>query len=237
VAVIAAAPLPSAVAVKRITDTTPIVFELGANPVRLGLVASLNRPGGNITGIVNLSNELVPKRVELIHEVVPNAEPIAVLLNPSNPNFEFEMNDVRAAQKLLGVQIQFLQARTISEIDAAFAKVAELRAGALVIGADPLLNSKYNEVAALATRYGVPTIHELHKFVVAGGLMSYGAILAEAYRLAGIYTGRVLKGEKPADLPVQQAARVELAINLKTARTLGLTVPLPLLARADEVIE
>jgi len=235
--VIAAAPLPAAVAAKEATDTIPIVFELGADPVRHGLVRSLNRPGGNVTGVVNLSNTLVPKKVQLIHEVVPNAELIAVVLNPDNQNFQFAMDDVQAAQKLLGIRVEFLQARTTSDIDASFTTVAQLRAGALVVGPDGYLTSQWERFAWLATRYGVPAIHEQREFAKAGGLMSYGADLADAYRLAGIYTGRILKGDKPGDLPIQQATKVELIINLKTAKALGLKVPPMLLARADEVIE
>src|SRR5262245_12912661 len=237
VAVIAAAPLPAAVAAKEATDTIPIVFELGADPVRHGLVRSLNRPDGNVTGIVNLSNALVPKKVQLIHEVVSNADLIAVVLNPDNPNFQFAMDDVQAAQKLLGIRVEFLQARTISDIDESFATVAKLRAGALVVGPDGYLTSQWERFAWLATRYGVPAIHEHGEFAKAGGLMSYGADLADAYRLAGIYTSRILKGDKPGDLPIQQATKVELIINLKTAKALGIDVPPTLLARADEVIE
>jgi putative ABC transport system substrate-binding protein len=237
VAVIAAGTLPAAVAAKEATNTIPIVFELGADPVRHGLVRSLNQPGGNVTGVVNLSNTLVPKRVQLIREVAPNAELIAVLLNPDNPNFQFTRDDVQAAQKLLGIRVEFLEARTISDIDASFTKVAELRAGALVVGPDGLFTSQWERFAALATRYGVPAIHELAEFAKAGGLMSYGADLANAYRLAGIYTGRILKGDKPGDLPIQQATKVELIINLKTAKALGLTMPPTLLALANEVIE
>jgi len=236
-AVVVAATLASVAAAKQASATIPIVFELGVDPVRLGLVASLNRPGGNFTGIVNLSNTLVPKRVELIHQVLPNAVSIAVLLNPNGQNFKTQMDDLLAAQKSLGVQIEFLHARTASEIEAAFPKVVEQRAGSLVIGADAFLTSKHDELAALAARYGVPTIHESRAFVTAGGLMSYGADLTDAYHLAGIYAGRVLKGEKPADLPVQQSTKIELVINLKAAKALGLAFPLPLLGRADEVIE
>jgi putative ABC transport system substrate-binding protein len=179
VAVIAAAPLPAAVAAKEATNTIPIVFELGADPVRHGLVRSLNRPGGNVTGVVNLSNTLVPKKVQLIHEVVPNAELIAVLLNPDNSNFQFTIDDVQAAQKLLGIRVEFLQARTISDIDASFTTVNELRAGALVVGPDGFLTSQWERFAALTTRYGVPAIHEQGGFAKAGGLMSYGADAAQ----------------------------------------------------------
>jgi putative ABC transport system substrate-binding protein len=236
-AVVVAATLPAVVVAKQITTTVPIVFEVGADPVRLGFVASLSRPGGNVTGIVNLSNTLVPKRVELMHQALPNAELIAVLLNPNGQNFKTQMDDVRAAQTSLGVQIEFLQARTVSEIEAAFPKVVELWAGSLVIGADALFTSNHDKLAALAARYGVPTIHESREFATAGGLLSYGADLTDAYHLAGIYAGRVLKGDKPADLPVQQSTKIELVINLKAAKALGITFPLSLLGRADEVIE
>jgi len=235
--VIVAAPIPSAVAAKQATATIPIVFELGGDPVRLGLVTSLNRPGGNITGIVNLSATLLPKRVELVHELVPSAGLIAVLLNPGNPNLQNLMNDVRDAEKLLGVTIEFIEAHNANEIEEAFTKIHDLRAGALVIGPDPFFNIKAAEFAELATRYGVPASHELREFRAAGGLMSYQADLLNAYHLAGVYAGRVLRGEKPADLPVQQATKVQLVINLKAAKALGLSVPLPLLGRADEVIE
>jgi putative ABC transport system substrate-binding protein len=238
VAAITAAPTPAALAAKRATDTIPIVFEIGADPVHSGLVASLNRPSGNVTGIANLSVALTAKRIEMMHQVMPDAKLIAVLVNPDNPNIiATEMDDARAAQSSLGIQIQFLEARGVGDIDAAFAKVVELRASALVVGADPLFNSKSEEIAGLAARYRVPTIDVLREFVVAGGLMSYGADRVDAYRLQGVYTGRILKGEKPADLPVQQSTKVEMLINLKTAKTLGLVFPLPILGRADEVIE
>jgi putative ABC transport system substrate-binding protein len=180
---------------------------------------------------------LVPKRVELMHEVVPNAELIAVLLNPDNPNTQFDIGDLRAAEKALGVRLEFLEARTMSGIEVAFASILERRAGALIIGADPLLSSKTDELAALATRYHVPAIAELREFVVAGGLMAYETDIPDAYRLAGNYTGRILRGEKPAELPVQQTTKARLILNLRTAKALGLTMPPSLVARADEVIE
>jgi putative tryptophan/tyrosine transport system substrate-binding protein len=239
VAVIVAAALPAAFAAKRATNTVPIVFEVGADPVRVGLVETFNRPGGNITGIANLSNALVAKRIELMHQVVPNAQTLAVLLNPDNQNFHTTMADAREAQKSLGVAIEFLQARNDDEIEAAFAKAVELRVGGLVIAADAYLVSKPVEIkiATLASRHGMPTNSEVREFTMAGGLMSYGAGLADAYRLAGIYTGRILKGEKPGELPIQQSTKVEMSINLKSAKALGLTIPLQLLGRADEVIE
>jgi putative tryptophan/tyrosine transport system substrate-binding protein len=225
------------VAASRATRTIPIVFEFGGDPIRLGLVARLNRPGGNVTGIVNLSNTLLPKRIELMHQIVPNAELIALLLNPDNPLANSQMDDARAAQKMLGVRIEFLPARTVSDIEAAFVKLRELRAGALVVATDTLLNSRSSEIAALAARYSIPTCDDFREFVAAGGLISYRPDLADAYRLAGIYTGRILKGDKPGDLPVQQATKVELYLNLKTANALGIAIPLPVLGRANEVIE
>jgi putative ABC transport system substrate-binding protein len=237
VALIAAAAIPAAFAAKGATQTVPIVFECGADPVRIGLVDSLNRPGGNITGIANLSNALVIKRVEFMHEIVPNARTLALLLNPDNQNFQGLIEEARAAQTPLGINIEFLWARTVDDIDAAFAKATALRAGGLIVAADAFLVSKPKEIAAFALRDHMPTSHEVPELAVAGGLMSYGADLSDAYRLAGLYAARVLKGEKPADLPIQQSTKVKMTINLKSAKALGLTVPLPLLATADEVIE
>jgi len=237
VAVIAALSFASTLAARAATDALPIVFEHGVDPVRIGLVASLNRPGSNITGIISLTGELIAKKIELMHEVVPNSALIAVLVNPGYPTTDTQITDARAAQTSLGIKIQILQASTLSEIEAAFAKVVELRIGGLVITGDPYFHSEQQQIAALATRYSVPTLHYIREFVAAGGLMSYGPDYAEAYRLVGGYTGRILKGEKPADLPVQRSTKVELFINLKTAKALGLTLPEPLLGRADEVIE
>jgi putative tryptophan/tyrosine transport system substrate-binding protein len=238
VAVLAAAPSPAAFAAKAATATIPIVFELGVDPVASGLVASLNRPDGNVTGVVNLSVAVTAKCIEMMHEVVPDAKLMAMLVNPDNSAVTAaEKDDARAAQSSLGIQIQFLEARGVGDFDVAFAKVVEMHASALVIGSDPFLVSHYDAIATLAAHFGVPTIHAVHEFVRAGGLMSYGSDFADAYHLQGVYTGRILKGEKPADLPVQQATKVGLAINLKTAKALGLTLPLALLGRADEVIE
>jgi putative ABC transport system substrate-binding protein len=237
VALIATAAIPAAFAAKGATQTVPIVFECGADPVRIGLVDSLNRPGGNITGVVNLSNALVVKRVEVLHEIVPNARTLALLLNPDNQSFQGLTEEARRAQIPLGINIEFLHARTIDEIDAAFAKAVALRVGGLIVAADAFFTSKAKETAAFALREHMPTSHEVPEFAVAGGLMSYGADLGDAYRLAGLYAARVLKGEKPAELPVQQTTKVKMTINLKSAKALGLTVPLPLLGRADEVIE
>jgi putative ABC transport system substrate-binding protein len=197
---------------------------------------ALNQPDGNITGVVSMSDGFVTKQIKLIHEVVPSAALIAVLVNSGNPNNSKETSEAREA-RALGIKTTILQASTSRDIDAAFAKAVELKVEALVIGADPFFDSHLDKFAALATRFAMPTIHALHEFVTSGGLMSYGADLADAYRLAGIYTGRVLKGEKPTDLPVQQSEKTKLALNITTAKTLGLTVPQSVLATADEVIE
>jgi putative ABC transport system substrate-binding protein len=238
VTVIVAVTTPAALAAKAATTTVPTVFQTGADPVQIGLVASLNRPGGNVTGVSNLSIGLATKRIELMRQVMPDAKLIAVLVNPRDSAIiASEMDDARAVQAQLGVRIHFLQASTIGDIDAAFAKVVELRASALAIGSYPLFISRPDEIASLATRYGVPAIHPLRAFAAAGGLMSYGSDFADTYKLAGAYVGRILKGEKPENLPVQQSTKVELIINLKTAKVLRLTIPEPLLGRADEVIE
>jgi putative ABC transport system substrate-binding protein len=229
---------PGALAAKAATTKIPIVFVTGADPIAAGLVQSLSRPGGNVTGVATLNVEVGPKRLQLLHEVVPAASTMALLVNPTNPTLaDALVRDAQAAARPLGLQLHVLHARTAPDFDKAFASVAELRAGALVIGADIYFNSQIEQLAALTLRHAVPAIYQLRAFATAGGLMSYGGSLTDAYRLAGIYTGRILKGENPADLPVQQGTKVELFINLKTAKALGLTVPLPLLARADEVVE
>jgi putative ABC transport system substrate-binding protein len=228
---------PAAVAAKETTTTIPIVFTTAADPVQLGLVASLNRPGGNLTGVTNLGVEVVSKRIELVHELIPAAAMVGLLINPTSPVAETQMTNVQAAARTLGLKLHAQYASSEREIDDAFATLVQRGAGALVIGSDPFFTSRTEQLAALALRHAVPAIYQYREFVAAGGLMSYGSTLTDSYRLAGIYAGRILKGEKPADLPVQQSAKVELMINLKTARTLGLTVPLPLLGRADEVIE
>jgi putative ABC transport system substrate-binding protein len=238
VAVIAATTVPGALAAKAATTTIPIVFETGADPIQLGLVGSLNRPGGNVTGVTQLNVEIAPKRLELLHEVVPKATVMALVVNPANQyNTETQLSSVLSAARKLGLQIHVLNASTESEFDAIFANLIQLRAGGLVINSDPFFSSRSKQLAALATHYAVPTIHENREFVAAGGLMSYGGSLTDSYRLAGVYTGRVLKGDKPADLPVQQGTKVELYINLKAAKVLGITVPLALSGRADELIE
>ena len=213
-------------AAKAATATTPIVFVTGGDPVRIGLVASPNRPGGNLTGVTVLSVEILPKRLELLHELVPTVAVIAVLVNPTNPQqTDAEMREVQAAARTLGLQLHILNAGTDTDIDAAFAAVMQVRAGALLIGNDAFFNSRSEELAARTLREGVPTIFNLREFTAAGGLMSYGASLTDAYRQAGVYTGRILKGEMPADLPVVQSSKVELFINLKTAKALGIMCP------------
>jgi ABC-type uncharacterized transport system substrate-binding protein len=237
VAVIAATSTPAALAAKAATMTIPIVFEMAADPVRLGLVASLNRPGGNATGVTNTNVEMAPKRLQLLHELVPTARVIALLVNPANPAAETNTKEVQAAARTLGLELHVLNASTERDFDGVFAKLIQLRAGGLVIGPDPLFSSQNEQLAALTIHHAVPTIYENREFAVAGGLLSYGGDATDAYRLTGIHTGRVLKGDKPADLPVQQATKVELYINLKTAKTLGLNVPNTIIGRADEVIE
>jgi putative tryptophan/tyrosine transport system substrate-binding protein len=237
VTVIAAASTPSVIAAKAATTTIPIVFSVGLDPVRFGFVASLNRPGGNITGAVNQNAELVPKRLQLMHELVPGTALLAVLLNSGNANSELLVKDVQAAAQVLGRRIIVLSARTEREIDAAFASMAQQKAGGLVIGQGNYFVGRGAQFRALAIRYSMPIIHQDREFVVAGGLMCYGGRSTESYRIAGTYTGRILKGETPADLPVQQLARTELAINLKTAKAMGITFPQSILLRADEVIE
>jgi putative tryptophan/tyrosine transport system substrate-binding protein len=237
VAVIAAVPFPSARAAKEATADIPIVFEIGVDPVSTGLVASLNRPGGNVTGIFNLSLGLLAKRIEIMHQVVLNAGLIAVLINHTNPNAEMLTSEAQGTQKQLGIAIEIFRASTLDEIIAAFAAAAERKTGALVFGGDPFLNSLPAQIASLAARYKMPVCGDIAELPRAGGFMSYGTDQIDAYRLAGTYAGRVIKGEKPTDLPVQQSTKVEMIINLKAAKALGLTVPLPLLGRADEVIE
>jgi ABC-type uncharacterized transport system substrate-binding protein len=228
---------PSALAAKNATSTIPIVFEVGSDPVALGLVASLARPGGNLTGGTFLSAELLPKLLQLVSEVVPQAGIIVVLVNSHNPNTERNIADVQEAVRAKTRQLNILKASTEDEIDAAFATLVQLRAGALVIAGDPFFNSRTEQLVALASRHAVPAICPFREFAAAGGLISYGANVTATQRQIGIYAGRILKGEKPGDLPVQQPTKFELVINLKTATALGLTVPPVLLAGADEVIE
>jgi putative tryptophan/tyrosine transport system substrate-binding protein len=236
--VIAATGGPAALAAKAATATIPIVFRLAADPIAAGLVASLSRPVGNVTGVTSLNLEVGSKRLEFLHELLPTATIMAALVNPTNPtNAEILSRDLQATARLLGLQLHLVHASSDADIDAVFATLTELRAAGLVIGTDALFTSRDEKLAALGLRYRIPTIYQWREFVAAGGLMSYGGSFADSYRLAGVYTGRILKGEKPADLPVQQATKLELFINLKTAKALGLNVPPTLLALADEVIE
>jgi putative ABC transport system substrate-binding protein len=236
VSVIATFGSAAALAAKATTTTIPIVFQLGVDPIAMGLVTSLNRPGGNITGVTTLGSELGPKRLELLHELVPAAS-ISMLINPINPDAGSQVSRAEEAARSLGLQLAVLQAATERDLDAVFATLARLQPSALAIGADPFFISRREQIGALALRHPVPAIYQFREFAAAGGLMSYGSSLADSVRLSGIYVGRILKGEKPAELPVQQSSKVELIINLKTAKALGITVPITLLGRADEVIE
>jgi putative ABC transport system substrate-binding protein len=225
-------------AAKAATSTIPIVFELGIDPVQSGLVASLNHPGGNITGISLLNAELAGKRLDLLHELLPTAAVVALLVNPTNSsNAEFETTSLQDAAHVLGLQVHVLRASTPREIEAAFGALADLRAAALVVAGDSLFTSERNQIVALAARHAIPAIYIYREFAAAGGLMSYGTDLADSYRQVGIYTGKILKGANPGELPVQQVVKLELVINLKAAKTLGVTIPPALLARADEIIE
>ena len=239
VTVIAATSAPAALAAKAATTTIPIVFETAFDPVQLGLVSSLNQPGGNVTGVTSLTMEVAPKRLELLHELIPTARVVALLVNPTDPAPAAETNtrELQAAAHSLGLELHVLNASSERDFDAVFAKLIQLRAGGLVIGSHAFFTARSEQLAALTLRHAVPTVYQNRRFVAAGGLVSYGGSITDSYRLAGVYTRRILKGEKPADLPVQQGTKVELYINLKTAKALGITVPLPLIGRADEVIE
>ena len=237
VAVIVATSSSATLAAKAATTTLPIVFETAADPVKLGLVGSLSRPGGNLTGVTQLGEEEAPKRLELLHELLPTARVMARLVKPADPLTESQVRVSLAAAKTLGLELHVLNASIERDFDAAFAKLTELRAGGLTIGGAALFTSHIEQLAALTVRHRIPAVYQRREFAAAGGLMSYGTNIADTHRLVGIYTGRVLKGEKPADLPVQQATKVELYINLKTAKALGITVPLPLSGRADELFE
>jgi len=229
---------PAALAAKAATTTIPIVFLIATDPVQLGLVASLNRPGGNATGLMSLNLQIAPKRLELLHELFPTATSFALLVNPTDPTLaEATSRDVQVAARSLGIKLHVLHASNEPEFDAVFATTARLRAAGLVIGSNSLFNNRIEQLAALSVRHALAAVYQFREFVEAGGLMSYSGDLADNYRQAGVYTGRILKGEKPADLPVQQTTKVKLFINLKTARALGLTMPTALLVRADEVIE
>jgi putative tryptophan/tyrosine transport system substrate-binding protein len=237
VTVIVAAGIPAALAAKAATTTIPTVFEVAADPVEVGLVASLNRPGGNLTGVTTLNVELAPKRLELLHEVVPTTRSIGLLIDPASPFNERLSTDTQTAASALGLELHVLHASTERDFDTVFESLVQMRAGALVINNDAFFLSRIEQLAALTVRHAVPTISAYREFIAAGGLMSYGGSLTDAYRLTGVYAGQILKGQKPADLPVQQATKVELFINLNTAKALGLTVPQSLRATADDVIE
>jgi putative tryptophan/tyrosine transport system substrate-binding protein len=238
VAVIVATSTPAALAAKAATTTIPIIFETAADPVKLGFVASLNRPGGNVTGVTQLGEEVLPKRLELLHELLPSARVMALLINPADPVLaEPQTRVVLSAAKTFGLELHVLRASSERDFDAVFAKLIELRAGGLVIGGSNVFTGHINQLAALTVRHAVPAIYQRREFAAAGGLMSYGSNIPDTHRIVGLYTGRILKGDNPANLPVQQASKVELYINFKTAKAFGLTVPLPLLGRADEVIE
>jgi ABC-type uncharacterized transport system substrate-binding protein len=237
VAVIAALTTPAAVAAKAATATIPIVFTTIGDPVQIGLVTSLSRPGGNITGVTHLNVEVAPKLLELLHEVIPTAATMAALVNPANPNADTLSRSLQVAARTLGLQLHLLKASTEPDIETAFVTLAELRVSGLVIPSDAFIIAHEERLAAWALRHRLPAIFQTRALAMAGGLMSYSGSALDVYRQGGVYTGRVLKGEKPADLPVQQSTKVELIINLKTAKALGLTIPLPLIGRADEVIE
>jgi putative ABC transport system substrate-binding protein len=236
--IVAPGSTPAALAAKAATTTIPIVFEVASDPVELGLVTSLARPGGNITGVISLSAEVAAKRLELLHELVPTSAVVGLLVNPTNPNLaDFTTKNLRAAARSLGLEMHVLHASAERDFETVFATLLQLRAGALVIGADPFFTSRLEQLAALTLRHAVPTVYQFREFTAAGGLMSYGGSLTDTFRAAGVYTGRILRGDKPAELPVQQTTKVELFLNLKTARAIGLQVPMTLMVRADEVIE
>ena len=236
---IAASSTPATLAAKAATATIPIVFETAANPVKLGLVASFNRPGGNITGVTQASAEIVPKRLELLHELLPKADSLALLVNPTAPELaEPQTREVHSAAQSLGIHLHVLNANTEQDFDRVFARLTKLRADGLVIGGDAFFTGHVKQLAALTVHHALPAIYQYREFAAAGGLMSYGTNITDAHRLTGIYAARILKGDKPTDLPVQQATtKVEMYINLKTARALGITITLPLSGRADEIFE
>ena len=237
VAVIVAGGTPPAFAAKAATSTVPIVINVGIDPVETGIVASLNRPGGNVTGVAVLTVELAAKQLEVLHELLGTSAAVALLVNPNTPLTESQTKAARDAARSLGLQLHVLDASTEDQIDAAFEKLVELRASALLVSVDPFLTKQRAQIVALAAHHAIPAMYGVREFAAAGGLMSYGTDLTDVYRQTGIYAGKILKGAKPADLPVQRMVRVEFVINLKTAKTLGLTFPITLLGRADQVIE
>jgi putative ABC transport system substrate-binding protein len=228
--------VPSLVA-KGATANIPIVFTTGYDPVKLGLVPSLNRPGGNVTGVTVIAGQLGAKRIELLREVMPKVAVVPMLVNPNNVNAAPDISDVQAAAAVMGIQVRVLNASSEQEIDAVFESVAQSKAGALLVNPDPFFLEHRHQLVALAARYRIPTVYYAREYAVAGGLMTYGASFTDMYRQGGVYVGRILKGDKPSDLPVMQPTKYELVINLKTAKALGLSVPPGLLTRADEVIE
>jgi putative ABC transport system substrate-binding protein len=237
VSLIVAATTPAALALKPATSTIPIVFAIGADPVRTGLVESLSRPGGNLTGAAHINVETAPKRLELMHELMPKEKVLGLLVNPTNPVAKSVTAGVQAAAGSLGLELKVVHAHNDRELDAAFASLPGMRVGALVIGTDPFFTSQSEKLGAMSLRLAMPAIYQYRTFTEAGGVMSYGGSITDSYRHAGLYAGRILKGEKPGDLPVQLSTKIELFFNLKTAKALGLDPPLSLLGRADEVIE
>ena len=228
---------PAALAAKSATTSIPIVFEMGADPIAIGLVASLARPGGNLTGVSSLNVEVTPKRLEILHEAIPTGAVVAVLLNPTSPTADSQFKQLQEAARTLALRLHVLHASTDGDFDGVFATLLQLRPKGLVVASDTFFATHSEQLAALTARHAMPAIHQSRDFALAGGLMSYGGSFAESHRQAGVYTGRILKGDKPADLPVQQVTKVELLINLKTAKALGVTFPLALSGRADQVIE
>lgn len=237
VAVLVTTGVTAALAAKASTPAIPIVFHTGGDPVRFGLVSSLGKPGGNVTGVVSLNKILVPKQLELLHELVPKADTIGFLVNPNNGVVKFDSNDMREAAQEKKLRLHIVEARSKAEIDAAVGALVQQRASALIVQVDPFLEGRYEQLAGLAIRHALPSMAAYPEFAAAGGLISYGTSRADAYRLVGNYAGRILKRERPADLPVQQSVKVEFVINLKTAKTLGVAVPPSLLLRADQIIE
>jgi putative ABC transport system substrate-binding protein len=229
---------PAALAAKAATSTIPVIFWIGGDPVELGLVTSLNRPEGNLTGLTTLNHALVAKRMELLHEAAPRTRSVAVLVNPTSPTLtKTTIEDAQGAARSLGLELHILYASTEADLEEAFAKMIRLQAGGLVVGTDAFFSGRLEQLAALSIRNAVPTVYQFREFAAVGGLMGYGGSLAEAFRGTGVYSGRILKGDKTGDLPVQQVTKLELYINLKTAKALGLDFPLPLIGRADEVVE
>jgi putative ABC transport system substrate-binding protein len=235
--VIVAATTPAALALKPATATIPIVFAIGGDPVRTGLVESLSRPGGNLTGAAHINVETAPKRLELMHELMPKVKIVGLLVNPTNPLAKSVIPTVQTAATSLGLELQVVYAHSDEELDAAFTSLSGLGVGALVIGTDPFFTSRAEKLGATSLHLAMPAIYQYREFAAAGGVMSYGGSIVDSYHHAGLYVGRILKGEKPGDLPVQLSTKIEMFFNLKSAKALGLTVPLPLIGRADEVIE